>query len=291
MTPLVSVILPTFNRAALLAEAIASVRAQTLDAWELIVADDGSTDDTAAVLAAITDRRVQIVRGVHVGNPAAVRNAALKVARGRYVAFLDDDDLWLPRKLELQCARLQESGCGWSYTAAQYLSGNGAVRWQTPAARIHNGRIVRTLLSLETAVAGTTVMVDRALLEAVGGFDERFPRGHDFPLWLALAERSPVVALADALTQVRDPSDRTHRDLVAPHYIAHLKRWKAASSDPAVRAACRRGIVAVAAGKAYHDVAAGRWPGAVSTLLAAFTAAPAETTARISGAILRRLRA
>src|SRR6266487_2699709 len=100
--PLVSVIIPTFNREAYLREAIESVFAQTYSNWELIVADDGSTDGTRAYLASVTDRRTHVIELEHCGTPARLRNTALARAQGTYVAFLDSDDLWAPEKLELQ---------------------------------------------------------------------------------------------------------------------------------------------------------------------------------------------
>ena len=103
--PLVSVIVPTFNYGRYLNEAVESILAQGARDLEVIVVDDGSTDDTAAVLARITDHRVRAVRKQN-GGVAAARNAGLDLARGRFVAFLDADDRWKPDKLERQLALL-----------------------------------------------------------------------------------------------------------------------------------------------------------------------------------------
>src|SRR6516225_5774559 len=100
--PAVSIVLPTYNRARFLPQALESIRAQTWTDWELIIVDDGSCDDTAAVvrrLAAETDRPVRYVWQEN-GGPAAARNAGLDLARGTYVAFFDSDDYWLPHHLE-----------------------------------------------------------------------------------------------------------------------------------------------------------------------------------------------
>ena len=102
--PAVSVVVATYNHGRWLGDAIASVRAQTLADWELLVADDGSTDDTAAVVASSGDSRVRYLPGVR-AERAAARNRGIAAARGELVAFLDADDLWPPRKLELQIER------------------------------------------------------------------------------------------------------------------------------------------------------------------------------------------
>src|SRR6476659_3353634 len=100
--PAVSVILPTYNRANFLAASISSVLSQTFTDIELIIADDGSDDEVYAYLCSIEHPAVRVIRLPHSGNPARVRNAALRLATGHYVAFQDSDDVWKPRKLELQ---------------------------------------------------------------------------------------------------------------------------------------------------------------------------------------------
>src|ERR1700749_83796 len=103
MQDLVSVIMPAYNSGRYLAESVRSVQAQTFGGWELVVVDDGSTDDTGEVARRLAeaDARVRYVRRPN-GGQAAARNTGLAEARGRLVAFLDADDLWLPEKLEAQ---------------------------------------------------------------------------------------------------------------------------------------------------------------------------------------------
>ena len=117
LTPDVSIILPTFNRLTYLREAIDSVLAQTYTDWELIIADDGSADETRTFLRSIRDGRVKTLWLRHCGNPGAVRNRALAEAKGIYLAFLDSDDIWTPRKLEIQLNLTRSRGDRrWSYT-------------------------------------------------------------------------------------------------------------------------------------------------------------------------------
>src|SRR2546423_477819 len=97
--PVVSIILPTFNRLKFLRPAVDSVFAQTFTDWELIIADDGSDAETSTYLATVDNPpRTRVLWRSHTGIPAAVRNAALREAAGTYVAFLDSDDLWVPQK-------------------------------------------------------------------------------------------------------------------------------------------------------------------------------------------------
>src|SRR5258708_34074473 len=113
-TPAISIILPTFNRLKYLRLAVDSVFAQTFADWELLIADDGSDEETRAYLRGLENLpRVKVIWLSHSGNPSAVRNAALREARGDYIAFLDSDDMWMPAKLEPQIYVLTASHRRW----------------------------------------------------------------------------------------------------------------------------------------------------------------------------------
>src|SRR5206468_5026028 len=115
------------NRAAYLREAVDSVFAQTFTDWELIVIDDGSTDATAAYLKSLDDPRVRVIELEHSGIPAKVRNAGLGAATGEFIAFLDSDDRWYPRKLELQVAKCRnDSDSGWCSVHVDFVDDRGA---------------------------------------------------------------------------------------------------------------------------------------------------------------------
>lgn len=118
--PLVSVITPVFNAARFLPETLCSVMSQTLGDWELVLADDASTDESPEILrkAAARDARIRVLESKERGGPGEARNRALKVARGRFIAFLDADDLWLPEKLE-HCLAWMTSN-NWSFTFHDY---------------------------------------------------------------------------------------------------------------------------------------------------------------------------
>lgn len=210
-SPLVSVVLPTYNRAPLLGEALASVRAQTFDDWECIVVDDGSTDATPDVLRREQDPRVRPIRIAHSASPAVARNAGLAVARGRLVAFLDDDDLWIPEKLAIQIPLLQDSGCRWSYTGFTARDPHGREVWRSTPERLPGGFILPAVLETRAAIALPTVVAERSLLAEAGGFDPTMKAREDYALWLILSEREPAVTAPQHLTIVRDHPGRLFR--------------------------------------------------------------------------------
>lgn len=183
--PLVTVIMPTHNRSALLREAISSVITQTYTNWELIVVDDGSTDDTAAVVAAVADSRVRYIRTVNAG-PAAARNTGIGLSRAEYIAFLDDDDTWMPDKLSQQLAFMSGPPMlGWSSTGFVYTDLNGHVlREERPWER--RPRIETPLDCLHLETFPGAVMVTSAWLRRVGGFDARMRHAEDTDLWVRL---------------------------------------------------------------------------------------------------------
>ncbi len=204
--PLVSVILPTFNRLRYLPDTIASIFGQTFHDWELLIADDGSDAQTRGYLETLADPpRVRLIELAHTGRPAIVRNTALREAKGTYVAFMDSDDIWMPTKLETQIASLRiHAECGWSQTKFVLVNaGLGSTR-EMPAV---DGWILGPLLRTETVIALPSVVASRTLLDEVGRFDEALVTCEDYDLWLRLAVHSPVDAIDETLTIVRRHED------------------------------------------------------------------------------------
>jgi glycosyltransferase involved in cell wall biosynthesis len=189
VTPLVSAILPVHNRAAWIARAIDSVLAQTYPAVELIVVDDGSSDDTPRVL----DRygpRITRLRGEW-RNAYAARNAGIAQARGAWLAFIDSDDCWSPDRLAQQVPRLARSAVGLVYGDTRHVTGppdalvpTGATSFGTTAPR--RGR-VQAAFVWGNFVPTITVLVRRDALAAIGGFDDGSPLGSDYAAWVAIA--------------------------------------------------------------------------------------------------------
>ncbi|MDK2970315.1 MAG: teichuronic acid biosynthesis glycosyltransferase TuaG [Candidatus Sumerlaeota bacterium] len=128
-SPLVSVIIPAYNAAGTIGETLASLQGQRFARWEAIVADDGSSDATPSLVSAhaARDPRIRLVRlPANTGLPACARNAALAVARGKWIAFLDADDLWESEKLSLQLAHLRRTGARWAFSNSRFFGGGDA---------------------------------------------------------------------------------------------------------------------------------------------------------------------
>jgi glycosyltransferase involved in cell wall biosynthesis len=215
----VSIIMPTFDRLEFLKPAIASVFAQTFEDWELIIADDGSSEPTRAYLRGLQDHpRVHVILMPHIGKPSIVSNVALREARGAYVAFLDSDDVWLPKKLETQMASLrQHPERGWSYTKFALIDSIGN---RTDPARTRNwptltGWILERLLEEETVIAQPSVVVSRRLLTELGAFDEELVMCYDDELWLRLAAHSEIDGIDEPLTLVRRHGHHSGSDIIA----------------------------------------------------------------------------
>lgn len=202
--PTISVYVPTRNRSALLRRALESVFAQTHPPFEVIVVDDGSEDDTPEVVRGIAARHalkyVRLERSM--GAPAA-RNIALREARGSLVTGIDDDDIWLPRRLERMLASLSP---GVGFVAATDILDSGGGRrqlWRRPPL-IDLDRLLRW------NVAGNQVLARRADVLACGGFDETLTASQDYDLWIRLAAYAGTgVGLEEPLQIVHAQEDRS----------------------------------------------------------------------------------
>ena len=243
-TPTASVILPCFERLRFLRCAVASVFAQTLADWELIIVDDGSGSAVQEYLLEVAvDARVRTLRLPHTGNPAVVRNAGLQRAEGKYVAFIDSDDVWTPRKLELQVASLRRSKeLRWGYTAYRYIDASGQVA-EGPGWVPHEGRALEASVRLCLMSALPSVIAERSFVAEVGGFDERQNFYEDHDLWFRLALRSNADVVSEALVLIRKHDGHySHTDkLRAVECKAELlSRMHAMVDDPALREIARR---------------------------------------------------
>lgn len=194
--PEVSVIIPTFNRANLLAQAIDSVLSQSYTDFELIVVDDGSTDATQALLSQYRGRiryLFQENRGV-----SAARNLGIKAARGLYICLLDSDDLWLRDKLKEQIRLMKgDPKIRVSYTDEVWIRGGKRVN-QGKRHRKYSGWILRKLLPL-CLISPSSVMIERGVFEEVGLFDESFPVCEDYDLWLRIGSRMSIYLIEKPL--------------------------------------------------------------------------------------------
>ena len=197
---MVSVIIPTYNQAQQLPRAIESVWAQGIEDLEVIVVDDGSTDDTDVVLRELSnDGRLRCFRQQNLG-PAAARNRGIRESRGELIAFLDSDDFWLPGKLQAELEALERTGCRFSYCGSQVVDENGDVLTSLPAADKDS---LFSELIWGNRIATPTVLVHRSLLDEAGPFDESLHSGEDWDLWLRLSLRSRAACVPKPLVAVR----------------------------------------------------------------------------------------
>ncbi len=217
MQPLVSIIMPVFNRLQLLGAAVESVLGQSFSDWELLIADDGSDRETQEYLHTLEGiPRVRVLRLAHTGNPAAVRNAGLRAATGEYVAFLDSDDLWAPEKLRLQIESLRvHEGCEWGYTGFSLVDASGSplTRAQPGRPPPTAGRILDRLVNEEALVVTPSVVARRELLARVGGYDETLRVCEDYELWVRLASCSEADFIDQPLVQVRRHGEHSFDDV------------------------------------------------------------------------------
>ena len=187
--PRVSVIIPTYGRPELLPRAIASVLCQTFEDFELLIIDDASQDTTGQVVKSISDERIRYCRNEINKGGAASRNRGIREALSSYIAFLDDDDEWLPEKLELQVALLDQSPpeVGGIYTGYErIMSITGESLGKTlPTKR---GDLSSELL-LSNPLAGTSALLLRKeCFEVSGLFDEELPSYQDYDLWIRISK-------------------------------------------------------------------------------------------------------
>jgi glycosyltransferase involved in cell wall biosynthesis len=181
MTPEISVIIPTYNRRAMVLEAIDSVLAQTFREFELIVVDDGSTDGTAEYLTRL-DKAIRTERIDH-GGPAAARNRGVETARAPMIAFLDSDDLWAPNKLDRHLAFMRANpACAISQTDEIWMRDgrrvNPGTRHRKRAGDIFVDSLRTCLISMSATMMRTN------LFRSLDGFDEIMLAAEDYDLWL-----------------------------------------------------------------------------------------------------------
>src|SRR5678815_3216150 len=200
MNDLVSVILPTYNRAHVLGRAIASVLAQTHQSLELIVVDDGSTDDTAAVLDAITHDRLRVIRLDANRGASCARNRGIAVAQGALVAFIDSDDVWTPDKLARQTAALtsRSDRVGLCVCSMEVDRDGARHRVQYQDEELDSNTAVTRIIS-GVGMGTPSWLARRDTLQAVGGFDESLPRMQDYECALRIAQEWRIILMSDVM--------------------------------------------------------------------------------------------
>ena len=214
MTPSVSVIITTHNRASSVGSAISSVLMQTRREIELLIIDDASTDETAEVVHSFGDPRTIYLRNSVNMGPAMSRNRGIREALGEFVAFLDDDDEWLPEKLDRQLSLLEVS----PETGVVYSGRWNVRRGVLPTTSIPSdrGNLTSRLRDANCVGPPSTVVVRRRCLDAAGLFDEELMYGEDWDLYIRLARRCRFDFVSEPLIRYSVHEGNLSRNLADP---------------------------------------------------------------------------
>jgi len=204
---LISIITPTFNRFDFIRDAIESVLTQTISNWELLIIDDGSTDDTKTVVASyLSDPRINYFFQDNQGQ-ATARNNGLMHSKGQYICFLDSDNLWKPKKLEIQYeSMVSNNNIDVVYGDGETINESGEVI-STANMKRYSGNITEQLLR-DNFVSFNTAMVRTACIKGIGGFDNSVRFGDDYDLWLRLSAESRFLYIPEVFEQYRVMSDQ-----------------------------------------------------------------------------------
>src|SRR5438552_13034276 len=247
----VSVVIPTYNRAGMLREALESVLGQTWPAAEVVVVDDGSTDGTPQVVDALAGQEVPVVylRGPHTNDRSEARNRGAAAASGDLIAFLDSDDIWKPRRLERQLeAWTLAPDAGFAFCNVQRFADTGRVGGPClPERANYSGHILGEILEEPRAVS-STMLVKREAFESVGGFAE-LPMNEDYELTLRLAARYRASYVPEVLVLMREHPGRVslqHRANPLVEYIRIVEGFMAHNPlPPSLRARAKGGLANV----------------------------------------------
>lgn len=226
--PKVSVIIPTHNRAAFLQAAIQSVLNQTFQDFEIIVVDDASKDETGEVVRSFTDQRIRYIRHETNKGQGATRNAGLRHASGEYVALLDDDDEWMPQKLEKQVRLLDSTSAkvGMVYTGVSRVevSSRRLISQLIPEKR---GSLFEEMCEKNWIGGCSTVLLRRACFEKIGWFDEGLAAQADYDMWLRISKEFDIEYIREPLVLYTVHGNRisTNHESVIQGMEAQLRKY------------------------------------------------------------------
>lgn len=210
----VSVIIPTWNRENTIGKAVQSALGQTLSPLEVLICDDGSTDNTFTVIKSFNDPRVRWIAGLRGGRPAIPRNRGIRESKGDWLAFLDSDDEWLPDKLEKQLAVAEKTGCfAVCSNALRYVPGKGK------EGNFFTDQLSRVtfndLLKLNRIICSSS-LVHKSLLSKTGGFPEgaHLKALEDYALWLRIAVFTDFAYMAEPQLIYREDAANSVRNSI-----------------------------------------------------------------------------
>ncbi|MCF2661521.1 glycosyltransferase family 2 protein [Pseudoflavonifractor phocaeensis] len=222
MSGLVSIITPSYNTAAYIGDTIRSVLAQTYQEWEMIIVDDCSTDNTEAVVASFGDSRIRYLKNAKNSGAAVSRNYALREARGKWIAFLDSDDLWEPEKLEKQIRFMEEHGYQFTCTDYRITLPDGT---ESPYIYTAPSHITKRMLYRYCYFSTITVMYDREAIGLIQIADIK--KNNDYAMWFKVIEKADCYRLPESLSCYRKRegsiSSGSKLKLIKHHYILYRK--------------------------------------------------------------------
>lgn len=198
MNDLVSIIMPMHNSEKYVAESIDSVLSQTYSNWELIIVDDGSTDGSVSVVDGYADNRIILLRHKKAKGAAEARNYALREAKGRWIAFLDSDDLWLPEKLEKQINFMESNQYSFSYTSYSEIEEDGSNR---NIVLTGPKKINKALMYAFNFMGCLTVMYDASVMGVIQIADLK--KRNDYAIWLKAVHFADAYYLNENLAKYR----------------------------------------------------------------------------------------
>lgn len=225
--PLISIVIPTHNRPEMLAEALASVRRQTFADYEIIVVSNGETDDNRRTSKAVTKANGCAWYVLNDGNVGSARNLGITRAGGRWIAFLDDDDLWMPDKLEKQLAAAEQTGVDMVTCDYIEMHSNGPEKTVRP--RFNGMPPVKAASHQYWWSLPSATMVRAAVFREIGGFDSGLIFAEDCDMWRRISWRHKILQMEEPLVRYRigHPRMMQRETLKAMFDIAHLlkMRW------------------------------------------------------------------
>lgn len=216
MESLVSVIIPTYNRAYCIEQAVESVLAQDYESMEILVVDDASTDATDKVIEGIGDKRIIYLKNSCNCGAAAARNIGIDLAKGEYIAFQDSDDIWLEGKLKKQVSMLENGSYGMVYSCFERQFPDGRIE-KVPRDGIQpeakQGNIYPYLLA-ESYISTQTMLVRKEIIRKIQGFDEAMKSYEDYDLAIRIAKCCQVGFIDEVLVHLNTLPDSIDMDMM-----------------------------------------------------------------------------
>lgn len=213
---LVSIIMPSYNTAPYIKETIQSVLDQTYQNWELIIVDDCSTDNVDEFVASIKDERIRYFKNEKNSGAAVSRNRALREAKGRWIAFLDSDDLWMPEKLEKQISFMEKNGYSFSYTNYKEIDVDG----KETGVRVTGPKKITKFGMFNYCWLGClTVMYDRNVIGLIQ--IEDIKKNNDYAMWLKVCKKADCYLFNEYLGKYR----KGRAGSVSTHSIKTMIGW------------------------------------------------------------------